>query len=42
MKPRTKMQVDVIQLSKYLRLREKELLTWAIKECLEHKGFQTK
>ena len=42
MKPRTKMQVDVIQLSKYLRLREKELLPWAIKECLEHKGFQTK
>ncbi len=42
MKPRTKLQVEVMRLSKELHYRENELLPWASKECLEHKGYATK
>jgi len=42
MKPRTKLQVEVVGLSKQLLPISKEQKAWALKECLEHKGYQTK
>ena len=42
MKPRTKLQFEVIQSSKYLPCIEGKMLAWAKIECLEHKGYATK
>ena len=43
MKPRTKLQHEVIQLSKYyLRDQTYDLQWWARDACLEHKGFAIK
>lgn len=42
MKPRTKLQFEVLEHSQFLFNRERELLPWAIKECLEHIGYATK
>jgi len=43
MKPKTRLQHEVIELSKYhLPNRTTDLLRWAKDACLEHKGFATK
>jgi len=43
MKPRTKLQFEVLNLSKYyIDSIDKEMLSWAKGVCLEHKGYATK
>ena len=42
MKPRTKLQFEVLENSKYLSNIENKMLSWAKKDILEHKGFATK
>jgi len=42
MKPRTKLQRQVIDYSQHLNDINKEMLEWAKVDCLEHKGFATK
>lgn len=42
MKPRTKLQFEVIDNSQQLPNIEKDMLSWAKKDVLEHKGFATK
>ncbi|WP_195579141.1 PcfJ domain-containing protein [Bacteroides intestinalis] len=42
MKPRTKLQVRVTELSSSLPNIEKKMLDWAKVDCLEHKGYATK
>lgn len=43
MKPRTKLQFEVLNLSKYyLDDIDNEVLSWAKVACLDHKGFATK
>lgn len=42
MKPRTKLQREVIGLSKQLREINKSERDWARRHCFEHKGFATK
>lgn len=42
MKPRTKLQCQVVDLSNSLRELEDKILSWAKIECLEHKGYATK
>lgn len=42
MKPRTKLQREVYDLSEYLPKLSAEQKEWAFKECLKHKGFATK
>ena len=42
MRPRTKLQRQVIDYSQHLNDINKEMLEWAKVDCLEHKGFATK
>ncbi|MCS2583228.1 endonuclease Q family protein [Bacteroides sp. BFG-551] len=42
MKPRTKLQVRVTELSSSLPNIENKMLDWAKVDCLEHKGYATK
>nr|DAL15367.1 MAG TPA_asm: PcfJ-like protein [Caudoviricetes sp.] len=42
MKPRTKLQFEVLENSKHLFDIENYMLSWARKDILEHKGFATK
>ena len=42
MKPRTKLQLRVTELSKCLPSLENKMLQWAKSDCLEHKGYATK
>lgn len=42
MKPKTKLQFEVLENSKYLSNIENIMLSWAKKDILEHKGFATK
>ena len=42
MKPRTKLQLQVMDYSQHLNNINKEMLEWAMADCLEHKGFATK
>jgi hypothetical protein len=42
MKPKSKLQLDVITKSKKLHRVDKLILPWAIKDCLIHRGFATK
>lgn len=43
MKPRTKLQLEVLNLSKYyIDSIKNEVLSWAKVSCLDHKGFSTK
>ncbi len=43
MKPRTKLQFEVLNLSKYyLGSIDDDMLSWAKTACLDHKGFATK
>lgn len=42
MKPRTKLQREVIDVSDRLRCRDTEVLNWAAVECLAHIGYATK
>jgi len=42
MKPRTKLQVEVMEHSKQLPCLENKVLSWAKVECLEHVGYMTK
>ncbi|RHR75562.1 hypothetical protein DWW69_09745 [Bacteroides sp. AF16-49] len=42
MKPRTKLQFEVLGQSRCLPDKENEMLSWAKVECLEHKGYATK
>lgn len=42
MKPKTKLQLRVIELSKCLPDIEDKMLQWAKVDCLEHKGYATK
>lgn len=42
MKPRTKLQLQVMDYSQHLNNINKEMLEWAKADCLEHKGFATK
>lgn len=42
MKPRTKLQFEVIANSKQLHKINSDMLSWAKVHCLEHKGFATK
>lgn len=42
MKPRTKLQFEVLENSKHLFDIENYILSWAKKDILEHKGFATK
>lgn len=42
MRPRTKLQRQVIDYSQHLNDINKEMLEWAKADCLEHKGFATK
>ena len=42
MKPRTKLQFEVLSNSEQLWNIEQTMLSWAKVECLEHKGFATK
>lgn len=42
MKPRTKLQVQVMELSKQLHDVTPRLLPWAKVHCLDHKGYATK
>lgn len=42
MKPKTKLQFKVLELSKNLPNIENKMLEWAKVDCLEHKGFATK
>ncbi|MEG0456311.1 MAG: hypothetical protein RR559_13390, partial [Bacteroides sp.] len=42
MKPRTKLQCQVMELSSYLPSIKNKMLEWAKIECLEHKGYATK
>lgn len=42
MKPRTKLQFRVIELSRHLPSIDNKMLEWAKIDCLEHKGYATK
>ena len=42
MKPRTRLQCEVIGNSQQLRDHENEMLSWAKVECLDHKGYAAK
>ena len=42
MKPRTKLQVQVLEQSRCLPDIDSYMLAWAKTDCLEHKGFATK
>lgn len=42
MRPRTKLQYQVLDLSQHLRNIDKDMLEWAKTDCLEHKGYATK
>lgn len=42
MKPRTKLQFEVLQNTKYLPYVENKVLNWAKVHCLEHLGYATK
>ena len=42
MKPRTKLQIEVMEYSSLLPYREGLLLPWAKKECLDHIGYAIK
>lgn len=42
MKPRTKLQRQVMDYSQHLNNIDKEILEWAKSDCLEHKGYATK
>lgn len=42
MKPRTKLQIRVLELSNNLPNINNKMLEWAKNDCLEHKGFATK
>ena len=42
MKPRTKLQFQVIRLSETLPDIEDKILSWAKVDCLEHRGYATK
>lgn len=42
MKPRTKLQHQVLGLSQHLSNIDEEMLEWAKTDCLEHKGYATK
>lgn len=42
MKPRTKLQRQVIAYSQSLHNIDREILEWAKRDCLDHKGFATK
>jgi len=42
MRPKTKLQVEVINLSKYLPDIEGKMLSWAKTDCLKHQGNATK
>lgn len=42
MKPRTKLQREVMRLSNNLNPEARWLLNWAKVECLEHRGYETK
>lgn len=42
MKPKTKLQFQVLEQSRYLPDIESNMLLWAKVECLDHKGFATK
>lgn len=42
MKPRTKLQRQVIAYSQSLHNIDREMLEWAKRDCLDHKGFATK
>ncbi|WP_321331841.1 PcfJ domain-containing protein [uncultured Bacteroides sp.] len=42
MKPRTKLQHQVLDYSQHLWKIDKEMLEWAKVDCLEHKGYATK
>ena len=42
MRPKTKLQHEVIENSQWLRDIDNKILSWAKKDILEHKGFATK
>ncbi|NDV46126.1 hypothetical protein D0T49_03605 [Paludibacter sp. 221] len=42
MKPRTRLQREIVESAQYLFNRENEILPWASKVCLEHRGYATK
>lgn len=42
MKPRTKLQLQVMRLSESLSDIENKMLSWAKVDCLEHRGYATK
>lgn len=42
MKPRTKLEKEIFDLNEYLPKLSQEQEKWALRECLEHKGFATK
>lgn len=42
MKPKTKLQRRVIELSKWLPNIDGKMLSWAKSDCLQHKGYATK
>lgn len=42
MKPRTKAQFRVVEMSQYVSTIKDEVFTWAKKECLEHRAYATK
>ena len=42
MKPKTKLQVAVIDLSQHITDIESKMLSWAKVNCLEHRGYATK
>lgn len=42
MKPKSKLQLDVITKSQELHSLKKMILPWAVKDCLVHRGFATK
>jgi hypothetical protein len=42
MKPRTKAQFRVVEMSQYVSIIKDEVFTWAKKECLEHRAYATK